>query len=101
MNIFPASQFNAEVLCILFLIFNYLAFTEVSLGKPKYISNTMFNSEQHKVQKNVHSDAVANIGSCSFRFRFMYLLTQPMLVRDPVFRLLSQRTWAVTSISQR
>lgn len=46
-------------------------------------------------------DAVAIIGSSIFCFQFMYWLTQPMLVCDPVFLLLSQRTWAVISISQR
>lgn len=46
-------------------------------------------------------DAVAIIGSSIFCFQFMYWLTQPMLVCDPGFLPLSQRTWAVISISQR
>lgn len=71
--------------------FPFLEVTEASLGKPKYSSNTMLNSKQHKVQKYVHSDAVADISSSIFCFRFMYLLTKPMLVCDPVFPLRPQR----------
>lgn len=91
-----ASQIKAEVPCtaILCLTFNYRGFSGEN-------PNTTLNSKQHKVQKYVHSDAVADISSSIFCFRFMCLLTQPVLVWDPVFPLLSQRTWAVISISQR
>lgn len=102
-NRFLASQFKTEVFCMAIFIsyFQLPDIIEVSLGKPKYSPSTMLNSKQHKVQISAHSDAVADIGSSIFCFKFMYLLTQPMLECDPVFPLLNQRTWAVISISQR